>query len=1445
MPPTSYPMSFSQESIWLNDQFRNGPSRYLESWAYRLTGPIDTVALETALSGIVRRHEVLRSRFHLRDGKPAQTVLPAMPVRLARRAVAPGRLTDALREAMIEPLDLADPPHLRAHLLADETTGPVLLIVLHHAVIDGESLDILSRELGILYRAATENRPPPLPAVGQAGPFAQRQHREERLRGRHDLAFWRDNLRGAPQETALAGDRPRPSSLSHHGGAVTFTVDERTARGVRDLAASRQTTPYVVLLTALTALVHRLGGQRDLVLGTPVSRRDDPGTDGMLACLAEVMPLRQVVDPGASFTSLIATTQSVVLDAIDHGNVRFSEMLAELDVRRTPSQFPLFQIVFAAAAEEPAAPSLPGIDAERLPAHNGTAKYDIFLSLVPEGGTLRGTLEYSTDLYDHDTATRLTERYRTLLADAVRHPDRATRHLAVLPEGELALIRSSWETPTTAVSGSFLHELVTERARRDPDVPAVLHGPTTMSYRELDTASTRLASRLVRAGHRGGRIAVCLDRSAAQAVAVLGVLKAAAACVPVDPAYPAERVALMLRDSGAAAVITDPAVAARAALPADVPRVLLHGVPDGSGAATADLPSSGAGDLAYVLYTSGSTGRPKGVAMPHGPLVGLIEWQGRRSRRRTGARTLQYASLSFDVAFQELFSTWASGGTLVMVDEDTRTDPERLSDALVEHRVERVFLPFVALQQLATYAQADRRGYPDLREVVTAGEQLFVTDAIQYLFTRCCDASLENQYGPTETHVVTAERLTGSPASWPEQPPIGRPVDGARAYVLDDQMRPAPVGVAGELYLGGRAPARGYLGRPELTAERFLPDLWDDGDGGARRRMYRSGDRARLLADGRIQFLGRGDDQVKIRGFRIELGEVESALKAIEGVLDAVVVATPVPGGTAPRLLAAYLTPPGRPMSPEALREVLSRRLPAFMVPALFVALPRFPRTPSGKVDRRAVARLEAGAPVPAARSRMPGTAHEARTAELVAEVLGVPEIAVDDDFFDRGGDSLRAVRLALALRQEFGVKVPMNAVFTAPTVAGLATLVGGTPAPRRRRVPTADLVLPGDIRPAARVSTGGDPAEVLLTGATGFVGAFLLRELLRGTSARVHCLVRGRDDAHAAQRLRATLAAYRIDEPVGDRVAVVRGDLGLARMGLSERDHDRLARTVDAVYHSGAAVNLVQTYDQSRAANVLGTIEVLRLAALHRSVPVHHVSTTGVFAGPVVAGRTLAEDEPLTTQDALIHGYTQSKWAAEHLVAEARRRGLPVSVYRPTRVAGDSATGVCQTADYFWLLLKGCVQAGVAPRLRAAFDLVPVDYVSRAVVALARTAGAAGGIFHLAGERLVPLSTAVDALRGIGHRIEEVPFASWAQRIGACPDNAAFPLLGTMADDEQDTDQEGSVRFSAGATRAVLASAAITCPAMDDQLFRRHLDHFTAARFLPAALPHAGERRL
>ncbi|WP_159054279.1 non-ribosomal peptide synthetase [Streptomyces sp. AS58] len=1435
MTPLVYPMTFEQEGIWLVEQLSDGPSGYVEAWAHHLSGAIDVRAVQRALDTIVRRHESLRSQLRLIDGQPCQVIAPASPVPLIRQRVTSPNLQEALSAAVSVDVPLDQPPLLRATLLELDETDAILAVAVHHAAVDGWSLHLLDEEFSELYRAAVEETPATLPQLPSTfGTYAQRQ----RARQAQLPSYWRQALAGAPPESTFPPEHARPDTPSRRGSAADFTVDHETTAQLYRLCRELKATPYAVLAAAVTALLSRHSGQQDVVLGAPVSRREGPELEPVIACLAEVLPLRQQVPPERTFKDLVLRTKATLRSIATHRDTPYTQLVAEAGVPRAGDRSPLFQVVLTVDDGPAPGLTLPGVSARRLYPHPGTAKFDLFFHLTPENGALRGRLEYATDLYSASAADELTQRFRVLLADAVAHPHHVIAELAMLSPTDLDRLLRSWATgPSPELDQSAAHEMFHLAATRTPDTPAVLGETDSWTYAALDAASTALARQLIAAGHGQGTIAILLERSLQMPLAVLAVMKAGSCCVPVDSGYPPERVTYMLRDSQAAAVLTTrdllPLVTNAPGVEPLILDEALSTSAQTSKGPTPALPAVTGDDPAYLIYTSGSTGRPKGVLMPHRALANLISWQVRRAITGPGSRTAQLAPLSFDVAFQEMFSTWADSGTLVLIDEAARRDPTLLLSNLADQSVERLFLPFVALQQLAEYAAADEWHCDTLREVITAGEQLFITPAIRKFFTHSASAVLDNQYGPTESHVVTAQLLNGNPATWPERPAIGRPVSGAKIFILDQQQRPVPPGTPGEIHIGGYSLAIGYHRQAAATSRQFWKDPWAATEPD---RLYKSGDMARFLPDGRIEFLGRSDDQVKIRGYRVELGEVEAAVKALPGVADAVVTAISSPTGDK-RLVVHYIPAAGQIPAAAGLSSQLAVRLPNHLVPAHFIPLSVFPLTASGKIARSQLPKPE-DARI-ATQPERPMTDVERKVAALWCRVLGISQIGPDDDFFASGGNSLLAVRLLLAVRELWGVRLTIGAMYAVPTVTRMAALLtqGPVQPPSSTFMP---IELAADIQPqAGPVRVTNSLRHVFLTGATGFLGSHLLRDLLIHTEAVVYCLVRAPETRSAERRLQSTLKHFQLwDDAFAERVIAVPGDLSAQRLGLAENDFNKLARQVDAVYHAGANVNLTLSYEQLKDANVRGTEEVLRLAAQHRTVPLHHISTVGVYLDDGHRHDAIRPDHPLPPDGALSNGYAQSKWAAEMLVTQARRRGLPVTIYRPTRISGSGAIGLGPSSDYLWLLLKGCIEAGMVPNdIEESYDLVPVDYVSRVVLEVSRQGGT--GNFHVSSERLLRLTDAAKYLQALGYQLSEVSLDKWRQAVEANPTNAAFPLLSLLPADIGSSGGDTPQVFDATETRKALAGCEINCPDVDKELFTAYIAAFIRTGFLP--MPERG----
>jgi amino acid adenylation domain-containing protein len=1061
------PLSFAQQRLWFLQQLDPTSSAYNVPVASRIVGPLDVGALERSCIELIRRHESLRTTFEMVGREPIQRIADP-PGRVLSRVDLRG-LPEVERTAEVQRLaakeerttfDLALGPLVRVTLVQLGEQEHVLLLTLHHIVCDGWSLGLVFSELTTLYRACKEGEPSPLPPLPvQPADFAVWQRGW--LTGpalAAQLSYWSRQLADLTPLT-LPTDRPRPTVETFRGADYSVMLPERLVGGIRELCNRHGTTLFMTMLTAFKVVLHRYTGQADIVIGTPIANRTRQELEGLIGFFVNTLVLRTVFTDAPTFRELLARVRDTALAAYAHQDLPFELLVEAMQPERDLGKNPLFDVLFAVQNARLEPPELAGASMRPLGSPTTTTHFDLQLHVWEQEDGLRLSFNYSTDLFDASTIARLAGHLQRVLEGAVDSVDQPIATMPLLTRMELDE-RVRWnQTDAVYRSDATLHGLFEEQAARTPEATAVIWRGQPTTYRDLSALTDRLAHRLIGLGvSPDDRVGICVERSLDLAVGILGILKAGGAYVPLDVAYPPERLRYMLGDSGASVVVTqttllplidrltgDPGTggAPGAGDAISRPTMVCLDREDGAPAGRSEGPPpsrASARHLAYVMYTSGSTGRPKGVALEHRPLVNLVEWELRRTPLGVGARTLQFTPLSFDPSLCELFVTWCSGGTLVLLDEETRLDFGELARFVHSQGIHRLFMPFVALQQLAERCLALRIVPSELREIVTAGEQPQTTAQIEAFFSGLPDCRLWNDYGPTETHVVTSYALVGPPSSWPVLPPIGTPIPNTRVYLLDIGRQPVPVGIPGELFAAGDCLARGYLNRPELTDERFIPDPFD----GSGARMYRTGDLARYRPDGVIEYLGRADSQVKIRGFRVELGEVEVVLTQCPGVLEAVVLAREdVPGDK--RLVAYVVLRAVDPPGSEQIRAFLAHTLPGYMVPAVVVVLSALPLTPSGKIDRRSLPAPSGARPSVAYVD--PRNATEAAIAAIWRDLLRIDRVGVHDNFFELGGHSLLATQLVSRLRDECHARLPLRAVFEEPTVEGLARRVAD-PAP-------------------------------------------------------------------------------------------------------------------------------------------------------------------------------------------------------------------------------------------------------------------------------------------------------------------------------------------------------------------------------------------------------------
>lgn len=1072
-----HPASCTQERLWFLDRFAPGTATYTMVTTVRLTGPLSLEALQQSIHALVQRHESLRTIFKEENDRPVQIVrermdVPVVLVDLSEHseAAANQQAMQFIERQVREPFDLAQGPLFRVHLIRLAPQEHLLLLCIHHIIGDGWSNGILCDEWCTLYNDAKAGRISnlaPLPVQFADYALWERQRLE---RGELDgqIEQWKQLLAGAPALLELPTDRPRPQAESHRGQRLRFQMNPALVDGLKKLARSEGGTLYMAMLSIFNILLFRHSGQSDIVVGTPVANRNRSEIEGVVGFFANTLPMRVRFEPQQNIRNIIRLVREAALSLYATSEVPFERLVQELRPARNLSHAPIFQVMFSYDSTPARHWNLDGIEARIIKIDTGTSKFDLMFHFEDSPQEMNGSLEFNTDLFNLDSAQRMVQHFLALASAAIETPEQPIASLPMLQPLERDQVVNQFNATQVDFgreSQQCLHTLFEAQADRTPLAVALRFEDRQVTYAQLNERADAVATLLQAAGVGPDvLVGVFMDRSIEMVVALLATLKSGGAYVPIDPSYPANRIAFMLQDSSAALLLTQPHLAQQ--LPMYRGQVICLNV---DGIVNSARPMEGArapqsraasDNNCYVIYTSGSTGRPKGVAIPHRAIVNHMLWMRSEFPLTADDRVLQKTPTSFDASVWEFYAPLISGAQLVMAAPDIHRSPGELIQAVIDHRI-------TTLQLVPTMLEAMLE-QPQLHQCVSLKRVFCGGEALTSHLTRRLRAALPgveiiNLYGPTEASIdATFWRCTVSEEALTTQP-IGRPIANMQAYILSAQMQPQPIGVPGELHLSGSGLARGYLNQPSLTAERFIQNPFreqpDD-------RLYKTGDLARYRADGVIEYLGRVDHQVKLRGHRIELGEIETVIARQPGIAACVVVVRH--DDPANPLLTAYLVrSPGAGTDDAALRHAARQDLPDYMTPAAFVWLDEFPRLPSGKIDRASLP--------PPQRSSETTTIDEPRNpleealVTIWRQVLKIDRVGIHEGFFDLGGHSLMAAQIISRIRAVHGVELPLRAIFESPTVAGLALAMQQVPKnaaavgpikriTRARQLPAADL---------------------------------------------------------------------------------------------------------------------------------------------------------------------------------------------------------------------------------------------------------------------------------------------------------------------------------------------------------------------------------------------------
>jgi amino acid adenylation domain-containing protein/thioester reductase-like protein len=1416
------PLSLNQEALWFIDQLYPLSPLYMIVLAFRLKGRINPEKLKKSLKSMVQRHEILRTRFIEKqqwiEDLGGESFIE---VDLSQEKNAEEKGLALLQEQACLGMNLSQLPLFQILIVKIKKDLHFGLLRVHHIIFDGESISPFFKEWIGISESQLE-----LPI--QYGDFSmwQREYLKTEEALQH-LQYWKKQLQDAPDFLELPLDKPRPPIFSGKGEIAQLQLSRDLTNSLNRLAKNQGVTLFVLGLAAFQVLLFRYTGKEDILVGTPFANRERSELQHLIGYFVQMCVIRSNLSGNPSFLNFLQQVHQTVSEAFKNVDMPFEKIVSELNPNRNPSYNPLFQVGFA--LENISYPI-----GELISLEGKTAKFDLNMTIRMEGKDLICCIEYCCDLFERETIDRMLNHFLVLLKSLTENPEEQIGYLPILTLQEFHQVTVEWnETSTSYPKNQSIVSLFEEVANQYPDRIAVRFQNQTMTYKELNKKSNQLAHHLKKIGVKKQEfVGIYLDQSIDLIMGILAILKTGAVYVPLDASYPMERKLFMIEDTKLQVLLTQESLFEK--FPQKNLNFLLLDTEKEFTDHFENLKMEiDPMDLAYINYTSGSTGKPKGVEVCHRGVVRLVKntnWMEIHPEDRIS----QISNISFDAVTFEIWGALLNGATLCIYPFKDLS-PDELGKFLILEKITHLCMT----SRLFTLMVDERLDCLKGLKKITPGGDVLSPYHAKIAAEALVPGAIINIYGPTENTTLTTAYPIYDLDAIKNGVPIGTPISNSTVFILDQNNKPVPIGVHGELCTGGDGLARGYLNQKDLTEEKFIPNPFGTG------RLYKTGDLVKFLPDGNIAFLGRIDQQVKIRGFRIEFGEIEDVLRHYNKVSDCVVLAREdIPGE---KLLVAYIEPKeGNTIEDQEIAAYAAEKLPKYMLPSFFLVLEKFPVGPTGKINRKALP-----SPTDILEKRefeAPVTSREKLLADIWSQVLNIKEIGRKDHFFRLGGHSISAAQLSSIVNKTFACSIPVNLIFEESILERYAQKVDEflSQGDQKTSISSSELfwvwrnresILDPSITPEGTSSKSSQfttSKNIFLTGATGFVGAFVLRELLEKTKAKIYCHARAKTETEAMARIKEVMEKYLLWKPqYTSHLIPVPGDLEKKNLGMTAFDF--LADEIDSIFHIGAYVNHALPYQRLKAANVLGVQEVIRLACKKKTKPLHFISTMAVI-GPI-GGKWIEEDVDIRDAKNLFNGYAQSKWVGEKLVLTARSRGLPANIYRLSRVSGDSRTGAGPTGDFLWRVVQASIRLKMAPEIDYKEEVTPVDYIAETIRIISAKKENMNHQYNVLNPEFYRYKDIFKLLIKINYPMIMTDFLTWRETlVKEAIKTGEKELTALMAlVSEIDLSQKGeNISFSCKNTTQALKDSSVQCPKVDEKLFLKYIDYYVSIGFLP-----------